>query len=69
MPLTRVITSIQASLKGTPEYQVIKLVSSVDFAGVLMKTNKQANKIPKPTNENKITYHTTKKANNHAAFQ
>lgn len=57
MSLTRVITSIQTSLKGSPECQVIKLVSSMDFAGVLMKIDKQANKKPKPTNENKIKPH------------
>lgn len=41
MSLTMVITSIQASLNGSPESQVIKLLSPIDFAGVLMKTNKQ----------------------------
>lgn len=73
MSLTMVITSIQASLNGSPESQVIKLLSPIDFAGVQMKTHKQTNKPrnknPKPTNQNKITYHTTKKASNHTAFQ
>lgn len=44
MSLTMVITSIQASLNGSPESQVIKLLSPIDFAGVQMKTHKQTNK-------------------------
>lgn len=49
MSLTMVITSIQASPNGSPESQVIKLVSPIDFAGIVMKTNKQTKNLKQPT--------------------
>lgn len=55
MSLTMVITSIQASLNGSPESQVIKLLSPIDFAGVLMKTNKQKSQTNQ-TKQNNLPY-------------
>lgn len=39
MSLTMVTRNIQASLNGSPESQVIKHVSPINFPGILMKNN------------------------------